>query len=47
MDISLNWLNRYVKIDDITPEELAAKITSVGLEVEGMHELAFGTNLVV
>ena len=47
MDISLNWLNRYVKIDDITPTELAAKITSVGLEVEGMHELAFGTNLVV
>lgn len=47
MDISLNWLNRYVKVDDISAEELASKVTSVGLEVEGMHELAYGTNLVV
>ena len=34
MDISLNWLNRYVKVDDISAEELASKVTSVGLEVE-------------
>lgn len=47
MDISLNWLNRYVKVDDISAEELASKVTSVGLEVEGMHELAYGTDLVV
>lgn len=47
MDISLNWLNRHVKIDDISVEELAAKITSVGLEVEGIHELTYGTKLVI
>lgn len=47
MDISLNWVNRYVKIDDIAVKDLADKVTSVGLEVEGIHELAYGTNLVV
>lgn len=47
MDISLNWINRYVKVDDISAAEIAEKVTSVGLEVEGMHELAYGTKLVV
>jgi len=47
MDISLNWINRHVKIDDIDVNELASKITSVGLEVEGMHQLAYGSSLVV
>ncbi len=47
MDISLNWVNRYVKCDDIDPKILADKVTSVGLEVEGMHKLAYGTNLVI
>lgn len=47
MDISLNTLNKYVKVDDIDPEELAAKVTSIGLEVEGIHTLARGTNLVI
>ena len=37
MDISLKVLNRYVKVDDQDPKELADKITSIGLEVEGMH----------
>ena len=39
MDISLKVLNRYVKVDDQDPKELADKITSIGLEVEGMHDL--------
>lgn len=47
MDISLNWLNRYVTVDDVSVEELEKKVTSIGLEVEGRHELAYGTNLVV
>lgn len=47
MDISLNWLNRYVKVDDIPAEKLAEMVTAVGLEVEGIHSLAYGSNLVV
>lgn len=38
MRISLNWLRRYVHFK-ITPDELAQKLTSVGLEVEGIHDL--------
>ena len=44
MEVSLNLLNKYVKIDDQDPKELADKITSIGLEVEGMHSLANGNN---
>lgn len=47
MEISLNTLNKYVKVDDIDAKELADKVTSIGLEVEGMHTLARGTNLVI
>ena len=32
MDISLKVLNRYIKVDDQDPKELADKITSIGLE---------------
>ncbi len=46
-DLSLNLLNNYVKVDDIDPEELANKVTSIGLEVEGMHVLAYGDKLVI
>src|SRR5208283_1376193 len=38
MRISLNWLRRYVQFK-ISPEELAQKLTSVGLEVEGIEQL--------
>lgn len=47
MDISLNWLNRYVKVDDMDVQTLEKEVTSIGLEVEGRHELAYGTQLVV
>ena len=30
MDISLKVLNRYIKVDDQDPKELANKITSIG-----------------
>ncbi|MDD8048752.1 MAG: phenylalanine--tRNA ligase subunit beta [Thomasclavelia sp.] len=45
MDVSLNLLNRYVQLDDQDPKELANKITSIGLEVEGMHNLTNGNNM--
>ena len=38
MRISLNWLRRYVQFK-ISPDELAQKLTSVGLEVEGIEDL--------
>jgi len=47
MDISLKVLNRYVKVDDQDPKELADKITSIGLEVEGMHDLTRGNNMTI
>lgn len=47
MDVSLNLLNRYVKVDDQDPASFAAKITSIGLEVEGMHPLARGNNMTI
>ena len=47
MDISLKVLNRYINVDDQDPKELANKITSIGLEVEGMHNLANGNNMTI
>ncbi len=43
MNISYNWLKDLVEVD-LSPQELAAKLTSVGLAVEGVHE--FGNDFV-
>lgn len=37
MLVSLNWLKTYVDLGDITPEQLAEKITQSGIEVDGVH----------
>ena len=47
MNVSLKTLNTYVNIEDQDPKILADKITAIGLEVEGMHPLAKGNDLVV
>lgn len=47
MEASLKLLNKYVKVDDFSAEEIAAKLTSIGHEVEGMHVFARGNKLVV
>ena len=47
MEASLKLLNQYVKTDDFTAEEIAAKLTSIGHEVEGMHTFARGDRLVI
>src|SRR5438132_7727891 len=39
MKITLNWLKQYVDLD-WPPEELAGRLTMLGLEVEGMHKIA-------
>ncbi|WP_077703321.1 phenylalanine--tRNA ligase subunit beta [Virgibacillus dokdonensis] len=40
MLVSLNWLKNYVDITDISPEELASKITKSGIEVDGIEYVA-------
>ncbi|WP_156291407.1 phenylalanine--tRNA ligase subunit beta [Oceanobacillus salinisoli] len=48
MLVSYNWLKNYVDLGDITPEELAEKITKSGIEVEGVEYFAEkSTNVVV
>jgi phenylalanyl-tRNA synthetase beta chain len=37
MNISYNWLKDLVEVD-LSPQDLATKLTSVGLAVEGIHE---------
>ncbi|MFC4022594.1 phenylalanine--tRNA ligase subunit beta [Oceanobacillus longus] len=40
MLVSYNWLKNYVDLGNLTPEELAAKITKSGIEVEGVEYVA-------
>ncbi len=47
MRLSYKWLSEYVDLSGITPEELAEKMTTAGLEVEGIEPLAQGTNLII
>lgn len=37
MYVSYNWLNQYVDLGNISPEELAEKVTKSGIEVEGIE----------
>lgn len=36
MFVSYKWLQEYVDLDGISPEELAEKITRTGIEVESV-----------
>ena len=47
MRISRKWLSQYMDVSEYTIEELADKITSAGLEVEGIEKISQGTNLVI
>lgn len=40
MLVSLNWLQEYVDIGSLSPEQLAEKITNSGIEVDGIHYIA-------
>ncbi|HEU0039495.1 MAG TPA: phenylalanine--tRNA ligase subunit beta, partial [Verrucomicrobiae bacterium] len=39
MKVTLNWLKQYVDFNG-SPEELAERLTMLGLEVEGVHKIA-------
>ncbi len=47
MRLSYKWLSEYVDLSGISPEELAEKMTTAGLEVEGIEPMAQGTNLII
>ncbi len=47
MLISKNILGQYMDLSNISSEELAAKVTAAGFEVEGYEALASGSNLVI
>ena len=45
MKVSLNIINRLINIADLSPEEIAEKLTYAGVKVEGIDELAIGKGL--
>lgn len=47
MLVSLKWLSQYVDIDELTPEELAEKITRAGIEVDAVIDRSNGIENVV
>ncbi len=47
MFVSLNWLKNYIDLDQLSPEELADKITKTGIEVEGIEYIAEKSSNVV
>ena len=40
MNISYNWLKEYVDFN-LTPDEVSAALTSIGLETGGVEEVQF------
>lgn len=47
MKVSYNWLAEYVDIEDITPYDLAEKLTAAGVEVDAVIETGKGIENVV
>ncbi|MBR5048395.1 MAG: phenylalanine--tRNA ligase subunit beta [Erysipelotrichaceae bacterium] len=47
MIVTYNWLKQYMDLSDVTPEQLAERITDGGHEVESWYYQAMGTNLVI
>ena len=47
MFVSTKWLQEYVDLSGVTPEELANLITKAGIEVEGVNNLSEGIKNVV
>ena len=47
MRLSYKWLQEFVNLEGYTPESLADKLTTAGLEVEGIERMASGTKLCI
>ena len=47
MLVSYKWLSELVDLHDLTPEIIAKRMTSAGVEVEGINKLSNANHLVV
>ena len=47
MKVSLKWLNEYVNISNLSPEELSSIISKAGTEIEEIAYFSKGNNLVI
>lgn len=48
MLVSYKWLQEYIEVSDISPQEIAEKMTRSGIEIDFIHERNLGaTNVVV
>jgi phenylalanyl-tRNA synthetase beta chain len=47
MKVSINWLNNFVDVSDLDPNDIAEKLTMCGLEVDAVEELKALDNVVV
>ena len=47
MKFTLSWLSTFVSVDNITPEQLADKLTMLGLEVEAVTPLYQGLDQII
>lgn len=47
MKVSINWLNKFVDVADLDPNDIAEKLTMCGLEVDAVEELKALDNVVV
>ncbi len=47
MRVTYNWLKQYIDLSDISPKEIADRMTQCGLEVEGLEPMAQASSLVV
>lgn len=47
MKLSYKWLKQYIDLSDVTPEELAERMTTAGLEVEGIEPMAQAEGLII
>lgn len=47
MRVSLNWLNEYVELNGLSPQDVAQTLTSIGLEVEAIESMSPFTHDVV
>ena len=45
MKISLEWLNEYIDLSDVTPEQIAHELTMSGLEVEEIEDAVYQEDL--
>jgi phenylalanyl-tRNA synthetase beta chain len=42
MKFTLSWLGKYISLDGLTPDQLAERLTMLGLEVDAVEELYVG-----